>query len=757
MSEKRYNIGLAVANILDPFSNQLSKGAMNAAENLDANLFIFPGKYLDLDYAGKEIDAKYDYQYNVLFSQCAAAKLDYLIVATGTIAYACNNDRKKEFLETFGDTPLLSVAAEVEGFDFLQFDNKTGIIQAVDYLAQEQGKKHIGMMIGDLNNIECADRYEAYLYALNKNDLDYKSSYVITSDISASVSKECEQLLDLNPELDAVMCANDTIASTMYKVIKKRAKRVGRDIAVVGFDDLPFAAKLEPPLASVRADAYILGQRAVEKAVNYLNGVKDDCHYLETRFIPRQSSYGKTGSFTSAEALFSGSKQEVINNINYYLYENKDFSELDKNIEEFISNLADELESAFIGKTTTQEDFRHITDIIDAFFNKGYVLIDIMAKLLNLAEGCYRWALTKCPKENADYLRQLYDYVHRRISLYVVADYQMIQEKNITRSHIENIVVRDMLMLDGNLQQSYASILRRLCCVGVDTGYLFLFKEPVIYNAGESFPQDIPMYFKSYHYGVDTFTVPAAEQKLTADKIYTHKYLASDRRHTMIAADLFSTEYQYGMALLEPQSIDFFEELELVTYQLSSAVKTIELLNRQEKMLAELHSRNLALENESKIDVLTKIYNRRGFYVAADSLISVPRNAGKKLIVCYADMDNLKLVNDAYGHIAGDFSLKSLADCLKFAFGDKAVLGRMGGDEYAVVALKEDSGEINEILARKEAFIEKLNRTAGVPYRINMSMGLLECVCDNSYDLKAAIDKADDKLYVQKSKRKKEI
>ena len=125
--------------------------------------------------------------------------------------------------------------------------------------------------------------------------------------------------------------------------------------------------------------------------------------------------------------------------------------------------------------------------------------------------------------------------------------------------------------------------------------------------------------------------------------------------------------------------------------------------------------------------------------------------------VCYADMDNLKMVNDRFGHNEGDFSIRSLAGCLKEIFGEKAVVGRMGGDEFAVLIPSSETAGIEDIMRRKEKSIESLNVSAGKPYRINMSVGIVSCVISNSYDLKEGIDKADGMLYRAKAKWKKVI
>ncbi|MBR1382390.1 MAG: GGDEF domain-containing protein, partial [Ruminococcus sp.] len=137
---------------------------------------------------------------------------------------------------------------------------------------------------------------------------------------------------------------------------------------------------------------------------------------------------------------------------------------------------------------------------------------------------------------------------------------------------------------------------------------------------------------------------------------------------------------------------------------------------------------------------------------AADKMISSNSKASE-YIVCYADMDNLKLINDGYGHIEGDYSLKLAAECMRSVFGKKAVIGRLGGDEYAAV-LPSSSKKPEGYLVKKDKIISEINASQQKPYRFGLSMGILKCRCDNGYDLKAALDKADDLLYVQKQKIK---
>ena len=149
---------------------------------------------------------------------------------------------------------------------------------------------------------------------------------------------------------------------------------------------------------------------------------------------------------------------------------------------------------------------------------------------------------------------------------------------------------------------------------------------------------------------------------------------------------------------------------------------------------------------------LTGLSNRRGFYEQAERLAEA--NKGRELIVCYADMDDLKTVNDRYGHNEGDYSLRVLAGCMRNLFGGGAVIGRMGGDEYAAV-LPKGNHCIGEFRPRKDAFLAMVAKNEAKPFKVDMSLGLIECVCADGSEIRAALERADELLYAEKEQKKK--
>ena len=745
--KKRYNIGLLVAGIVDPFSNACAVGAMRAAKELDVNLIIFPGKYIGLCDLEHSAECDYENQYNILFRYAADAKLDYLIIATGSIAYACDDGQKAAFLRGFGDVPLISLAANIPGFDFMQYDCRGGICAAVDYLAAH-GRSHIGMLTGNLNNVEMRERADIFRERLARNGLDFQESAMVECDMAYLAGDQVRKLLDNNPKLDAILCVNDIVASVVYDVLKERGIRAGEDIAVIGYDDLPLAAALDPPLATVRANADKLAAAALEKAVRILKG---ECkpnteHYLETVFIPRSSCHTDVKFLRTPEKLFDGTPEQVRANLTHYVAELSDSPmEMDR-ICDSVFGVYDHLVHTYIDEPAPEDAVEQTLALLHPARGK------VSERLYDLGKGAFFWLLRNCHPDNLQSVQQLYAHfgvnVDTRLSDWKLAD------KNLKRAHLESLFIRDTLTFGSDLNRGYAMILHGLCNIGAPTAFLYIAETPFRYLDPDAYVTPV-WHFKSYSYGSTGYIMPEEKEIVSAEAVFDNDYTDVDRQHVFVATILFSGDVHYGMALLEPYDESFFEELELVTYQLSSAVRTLDVMFAQEQLVAQIHSKNLALDKLSKIDELTHVYNRRGFFVAAESMLSKPEFRQNPMLVCYADMDDLKGVNDSYGHQEGDLCIQQVAECLNYAVGNGAVLARFGGDEFAAILPCATQEQLAEAIARKQHFLALYNESSGKPYQLDISVGFLLVQCASIYDLKNAIDDADNLLYEEKREKKR--
>jgi DNA-binding LacI/PurR family transcriptional regulator len=174
----------------------------------------------------------------------------------------------------------------------VNFRNSPAVRQLIGHLAG-LGHRRIGhIALSPPGYIATNARVTAYRRALREVSLPFDEQLVVEGSFSAeSGYRAMEALLDRQVSLSAVFAANDTLALGAMAAIRARGLRIPEDIAVVGFDDLPFAAFAAPPLTTVRNFAVEQGQLAAEKLIRLLR--KDETveqrTYIGTELVIRRS------------------------------------------------------------------------------------------------------------------------------------------------------------------------------------------------------------------------------------------------------------------------------------------------------------------------------------------------------------------------------------------------------------------------------------------------------------------------------------
>ena len=169
---RRIKIGLLVSHLEDDFDDAVAEGAIIGAEQCDADLVIFPGRYIDGIYADK-LRTVYEYQYNTLFDMAAANKFDVLLVLIGTIGTYLDNEHKAQFLKKFAGTPVITITAHIDGYPCIMLDNRTGMKEAIEHLIKVHGCKKIGMVSGPKTSDDALERLDVYKETLEENGIIY--------------------------------------------------------------------------------------------------------------------------------------------------------------------------------------------------------------------------------------------------------------------------------------------------------------------------------------------------------------------------------------------------------------------------------------------------------------------------------------------------------------------------------------------------------------------------------------------------------
>ncbi|MFW6001221.1 MAG: diguanylate cyclase domain-containing protein [Halanaerobium sp.] len=147
-------------------------------------------------------------------------------------------------------------------------------------------------------------------------------------------------------------------------------------------------------------------------------------------------------------------------------------------------------------------------------------------------------------------------------------------------------------------------------------------------------------------------------------------------------------------------------------------------------------------------DELTGLYNRR-YFEAEMNRLSNSRKYPVSIII--GDLDELKIVNDNYGHLRGDYYIEKAADVFKKVFREEDIIARVGGDEFAVLLPKTDEDTAKKICKRIIKEYEMLNEREdlAVPMSISLGIAALE---DESENLIDCYKKADKNMYKNKEK-----
>jgi diguanylate cyclase (GGDEF)-like protein len=151
-------------------------------------------------------------------------------------------------------------------------------------------------------------------------------------------------------------------------------------------------------------------------------------------------------------------------------------------------------------------------------------------------------------------------------------------------------------------------------------------------------------------------------------------------------------------------------------------------------------------------DELTGLYNVRGFYLLAEQSLLLAKRAQQQFGVLFIDLDNLKQINDSYGHTAGSTLLVEMARMLDSTFRETDVIGRVGGDEF-LVAGQFEQGTIVPAIERLKACAGACFPGTNRRFPLSFSMGYAP-ILDPQETLKEMVVRADQAMYDNKRQKK---
>jgi diguanylate cyclase (GGDEF)-like protein len=168
-----------------------------------------------------------------------------------------------------------------------------------------------------------------------------------------------------------------------------------------------------------------------------------------------------------------------------------------------------------------------------------------------------------------------------------------------------------------------------------------------------------------------------------------------------------------------------------------------------EMVEAEIASLSLAIDDE-----LTGLTNRRGFEMLGERLLVAARRLDLPVSVIYADLDNMKPINDTHGHDAGDRALVDTAAVLSSSLRASDLIARLGGDEFCAVLIGAAAGAGPTLVSRVDSALAALNVASAEPFELSLSLGLTECPAGEETALWDLVARADAAMFDVKRAKK---
>lgn len=772
--DKRFTIGVFIGNANSPHTRDLIKGIYNAAESKDVDVLFYLSYHMDFYeniFKGEKSEVSHDYQSNVVYDYALLSDVDALIINYGSLCIYMEDIGMDKFLSKYDGIPyvILEDRDQVGKGASIISDNYSGMGKIVEHLVRDHGYRNFAYLSGPMFNYDARERRQAFDDVLSKYGIAVNPDMVEEGDFTQNVYEQVERLLDRNPNLEALVCANDIMAETAYKVIAKRGLFVGKDIAVTGYDDYEQAESMSPPLTTVLQNEFDMAYVAVEQALNMCRGKLG----MELRAPAAPRIRASCGCKIASEYAINYNAEEItseeayINKVVKVIVSKSILANADSKVREQITAKIRELVIEYI-------------NIYNAGTLDGYDKKKIITQVSELVAGKY--GAYVLPMALSDSMVALIEYrMHKesdieRISILsdVLNTIQRAIQSADSKAESEKaeryqqdscyipLISREMMDSISDPKEFYKAPMKILEALRCRASYLFVYDKPVRHRAKHKWDINKKMYLASYHEGQDIVSFdPDKRPVVKKDGSSFLKCINRDDRVSLTAYALFQGEMQYGMLLCEVEPEDQIL-IYLAGMQISQAIgylqsydKQMQMRSKLEALVDDVKEKNKILGFISEYDQLTGCLNRRGF---VEQVMEISReNEGSSAFFILGDLDHLKEVNDTFGHTEGDFAISSCAEILRKGLGDNALVARIGGDEFAVFYLNKNGEKAEELTARIKAYNKQFNDQTGKPYYVEVSVGMCELECDPGRDIGEYMKRADVLLYDAKKSRRASI
>ena len=272
VTQRTHAIGVIVTSIADPFVSEVVRGIEQVAGDHRYRVFLGtshndPNREMDLVKALREW------------------RVDGVIIAASRVG-----SLYKPLLKEIG-VPIVLINNQHEGkyLHSVAVDDAQGAQLATRHLI-EQGHRVIGHIAGPKEHLSSASRLAGYRRALTQAKIRFKASLVVQGNGRADSGAYALMLLKHTPRPTAIFCYNDMTAIGALANLRQHGVRVPTDVSVIGFDDIPFAAYVDPPLTTISQPQDEMGRIAMTMLLALIGKHTVENKIIKGELIVRESS-----------------------------------------------------------------------------------------------------------------------------------------------------------------------------------------------------------------------------------------------------------------------------------------------------------------------------------------------------------------------------------------------------------------------------------------------------------------------------------
>lgn len=225
-----------------------------------------------------------------------------------------------------------------------------------------------------------------------------------------------------------------------------------------------------------------------------------------------------------------------------------------------------------------------------------------------------------------------------------------------------------------------------------------------------------------------------------------------DSNASYIISSLFFEDRAFGYLVMSSESDRFDQNFKFVNW-VTNVTQLLENL-RKTKNTAILTNH---LEEIYIKDALTGLYNHHGFYGKQEEVIA-NASVNSLITAMVIDLDELKVINDQFGHSEGDFALKTIGHALLTSADQSTICGRLGGDEFYCLAALDDEKNAKDFLLSVDNYLLNFNKLSDKPYNISISHGYSFKNFSPAFSFESIdslFEEADKKMYTSKKSKTK--